>query len=88
MNMNEIPNDEFTDEELAQFKPIEQVLPAPLLNSLVAHQAQMSGKRGKQKKPIKTMISIRLSADVVEKFRATGKGWQTRIDEILRQHIA
>ena len=29
----------------------------------------------------KKHVSIRLDADVVEKFRATGPGWQTRINE-------
>ena len=31
----------------------------------------------------KERITIRLSPDVVEKFRATGPGWQTRIDAAL-----
>jgi len=32
----------------------------------------------------KERISIRLSREVVRGFRATGRGWQTRIDEALR----
>jgi uncharacterized protein (DUF4415 family) len=35
----------------------------------------------------KKSISIRLSSDIVEYFRATGKGWQTRIDEALREYV-
>ncbi len=38
----------------------------------------------------KERITIRLSRDVVAQFRATGSGWQTRIDaalkDWLRQH--
>jgi uncharacterized protein (DUF4415 family) len=30
-------------------------------------------------------ISLRLDPDVIEKFRATGKGWQGRINEVLKQ---
>ncbi|WP_448218526.1 BrnA antitoxin family protein [Endozoicomonas sp. 2B-B] len=35
----------------------------------------------------KERISIRLSPEVVEFFRATGKGWQTRMDEALREYV-
>ncbi|MDR2244968.1 MAG: BrnA antitoxin family protein [Burkholderiales bacterium] len=36
----------------------------------------------------KERITIRLSRDVVTQFRATGDGWQTRMDAALRQFIA
>ena len=36
----------------------------------------------------KERITIRLSADVVEYFRSTGKGWQTRMDEALKEYVA
>ena len=36
----------------------------------------------------KERITIRLSQDVVTQFRATGVGWQTRMDAALRQYIA
>ena len=35
----------------------------------------------------KRPVSLRLDSDVVERFRATGPGWQTRINEILREHL-
>jgi len=35
----------------------------------------------------KRLVSIRLDPDVVERFRATGPGWQSRINEVLRQHL-
>jgi uncharacterized protein (DUF4415 family) len=35
----------------------------------------------------KERITIRLSRDVVTQFRATGAGWQTRMDSALRQFI-
>lgn len=35
----------------------------------------------------KERITIRLSRDVVERFRATGSGWQTRMDDALREWI-
>lgn len=35
----------------------------------------------------KDRVTIRLSQEVTEYFRATGKGWQTRIDEILIDYV-
>lgn len=36
----------------------------------------------------KDRITIRLSNEVTEYFRATGKGWQSSIDEVLREYVA
>lgn len=36
----------------------------------------------------KERITIRLSHDVVTQFRASGTGWQTRIDAALREYLA
>ncbi len=36
----------------------------------------------------KESITIRLDKDVIEWFRARGDGYQTRINEALRRHIA
>lgn len=43
--------------------------------------------RGLQKAPTKKPVAIRLSPDVVEYFKATGKGWQARIDAALRTYL-
>ncbi len=45
------------------------------------------GKRGPQKSPTKTLVSLRLSPEVIEHFKATGPGWQTRIDSTLLESI-
>lgn len=45
------------------------------------------GKRGPQKAPTKKLVSLRLSPEVVDHFKATGPGWQTRIDSTLRDAI-
>jgi uncharacterized protein (DUF4415 family) len=36
----------------------------------------------------KVRVGIRLLADVMAHFKASGNGWQTRIDAALRQFIA
>lgn len=48
------------------------------------------GKRGRPKKPSKARaktISLRLDPKLNAYFRATGKGWQTRINKILAEWI-
>jgi uncharacterized protein (DUF4415 family) len=61
------------------FRPANEVLPPSLLMKL--------GIRGPQKLPTKERITIRLSPDVVQTFRATGEGWQTRVDTALRDWL-
>lgn len=43
--------------------------------------------RGPQKAPVKVSTTIRLSPDVMAAFKATGSGWQTRIDNALRDWL-
>jgi uncharacterized protein (DUF4415 family) len=52
-------------------------------------QGLLKANRGRPKidRPKKT-ISIRLSNDTLEYFKSTGKGWQTRIDDILTKYAA
>ena len=44
-------------------------------------------RRGKQKAPTKEQLTIRLDADLVAHFRGTGRGWQTRINKLLRKAV-
>jgi uncharacterized protein (DUF4415 family) len=36
----------------------------------------------------KKLVSLRLDPDVIERFRATGRGWQSRINAVLREYLA
>ncbi|MDP8568539.1 BrnA antitoxin family protein [Methylophilus aquaticus] len=47
--------------------------------------AQFKKMRGRPIGSRKTLVHIRLDNDVVEKFKATGSGWQTRINEALKK---
>jgi uncharacterized protein (DUF4415 family) len=33
------------------------------------------------------MVSLRMDIDVLEGLRSTGKGWQTRINSIMREWL-
>jgi uncharacterized protein (DUF4415 family) len=37
---------------------------------------------------LKQIVTIRLDTDMLEWFRGAGPGYQTRINQILRQHMA
>jgi len=70
---------ELTAADMRRFRPANEALPATLL-------AKLQG-RGPQKAPTKERITIRLSADVVQRFRDTGDGWQTRVDAALKDWL-
>jgi uncharacterized protein (DUF4415 family) len=70
---------ELSAEDLKRFRPAQEVLPSSLQRKL--------GVRGPQRSPTKERITIRLSQEVVQRFRATGEGWQTRVDAALREWL-
>jgi uncharacterized protein (DUF4415 family) len=39
-------------------------------------------------RPIKKSISLRLDADMLEWFKRKGRGYQTAINRVLREHFA
>ena len=43
--------------------------------------------RGKYYKPIKTSTTVRIDSDVLAWLRAQGKGYQSRINAILRRKM-
>jgi uncharacterized protein (DUF4415 family) len=63
--------------EILQMRSAAEVLP-----ELVA--AYRRG-RGRQKSPTKIPIKLRLDRDLIAIYRATGRGWQTRINSDLRK---
>ena len=46
------------------------------------------GDRGAQINPTKQLVSVRYSPEVLEFFRASGAGWQSRMDEALKEWVA
>ena len=80
---DEIP--ELTAEDFAAMRPASEMLP----KIFGAKRAQeMLKPRGRPRaEKTKEHINIRLSPDVVQHFRSSGDGWQSRIDAALRQFI-
>lgn len=67
---------EFTEAEMAKAKPFAEIFPE------LAASAKRT--RGKQRAPTKQLVSLRLDRAVIEAFKASGPGWQRRINEALK----
>lgn len=88
--MNKRPDPERVDAENPEWsdKDFKRAVPfTGLSESLQAKLRLNRGGRGPQKTPTKERITIRLSPDVVESFRATGSGWQARVDAALKNWL-
>ena len=72
---------ELTATDLRHFKPVAQAMSPELLKVMGIKP------RGLQKAPTKQATTIRLSPDVMTAFKATGTGWQTRIDAALKDWL-
>ena len=67
-----------TPEELTQAKPFAEVFP-DLMESI---------RRARGRPPVahpRKQVSLRLDPAIIDKFKAGGKGWQSRINEALRK---
>jgi uncharacterized protein (DUF4415 family) len=76
-------NPEWTEEDFARAQFVEDL--APDLQDAVFAAFPKTKRRGTQKAPKKVAVSIRLSREVIDHFKAGGPGWQARIDEALRK---
>ena len=70
-------NPEWTKKDFAKARPFAEALP-----ELAASTRK---GRGPNKAPTKKLVSIRLSGQVLEAYKAKGRNWQSRIDEDLRR---
>lgn len=68
---------EATDEQLAQAKPFSEAFP-DLAASIKRGRGRPKGETAK------AHVSLRLDADVLAAFKATGTGWQSRINAALK----
>lgn len=73
-------NPEWTDADFAQARPAADVLPPAVL-------AAFPRTRGPQKAPTKTQVTLRVESTTLARIRATGRGWQTRINDILTREF-
>ena len=72
-------NPEWTAEDFAKARPFVEVFPE------LAEKIRRA--RGPQKAPTKALVSLRIDKDILERFKADGPGWQSRINDALRKAI-
>lgn len=76
---------ELSDEELVNLRPVRDgALSEFIAPDLLAALRKGKG-RGKQKTPTKIALSIRLSPDIIDHYKARGRGWQSLIEQDLRK---
>ena len=77
---------EATDAWFRKARPAKEML-QDLVGAELATQ-MLKPKRGRPPLPQpKEHVNIRLDADVVQSFRQTGAGWQTRLNNALREWL-
>jgi uncharacterized protein (DUF4415 family) len=69
----------------AKADPDAQPLTAEQLNAMVPMQRLRGRPKSEHKKQL---VSIRYSSEVLTYFRATGEGWQARMDHVLKEYVA
>ena len=78
-------NPEWTTAMLAEGPPAREVRPK-IFGARTA--AAMLKPRGRPKSPnSKVAISLRLSPDTLARWKAMGRGWQTRMAKVLRESL-
>jgi len=73
---------ELTAADMALFRSAHEMLPESLQATLGIR------RRGAQRTPIKKPTTIRLDSDVLDALRRMGRGWQTRVNALLREAVA
>lgn len=60
----------------------------PLSSKQLKEMVPMRALRGRPKSAnAKQLVSVRYSPEVLAYFKATGEGWQSRMDGVLRQYV-
>jgi uncharacterized protein (DUF4415 family) len=82
--MNKRPNPELIDEDNPEWTGGDFKRAVPFSGLPVSLQRKL---RGPQRAPTKQRVTIRLSPDVVDRFKDSGPGWQTRMDAALQDWL-
>ena len=78
-------NPEWNKQDMIRARPASEVLPE--LFEVEAAKAMLKPRGRPPAEVVKDRITIRLSPDVTAAFRASGDGWQTRIDAALKDWL-
>lgn len=71
---------ELTKADIARMRPATEVVPEIV-------EAWRRSRGRPRKAATKQQITLRLSPEVLAFFRKQGRGWQTRVDEVLSRYV-
>ena len=74
-------NPEWTEADFARARPLSDF---PELAAAFANTGKPRGRPKGSTTSAKSLVSLRLDNDILDRFRATGPGWQSRINAALR----
>jgi uncharacterized protein (DUF4415 family) len=77
-------NPPITDAEFKRMKPAREALPALVGDKVAGELLKRRGRRPLPADERKVPTTLRLDPDVLDAFKATGDGWQTRANDALR----
>jgi uncharacterized protein (DUF4415 family) len=61
----------------------------PLTPAQLKAMVPLKSLRGRPKsEKTKQLVSVRYSREVIEYFKSTGDGWQSRMDDVLLKYVA
>ena len=81
------PGTPLTEKQLAQLKALES---RPIDTSDLPElppEAWKNAVRGRFYRPVKKAVSLRLDADVLAWLKKDGEGYQTRVNQMLRERM-
>ncbi len=72
---DEVESPPLTDDILSSMRPVSEVHP------------DIPARVTFRKSPSKQSTTIRLDVEVLDFFKSQGKGWQTKINDVLHQYV-
>ena len=85
--MSKKPSPEKFDKDNPAWSEADFARAVPMAGLPALLQTKLRRVRGPNKAPTKERITIRLSPDVLQSFRDSGEGWQSRIDLALKDWL-
>jgi uncharacterized protein (DUF4415 family) len=79
-------NPEVTAEAFAKARPAAEMLPR-FIGAKATDELVRRGRGRPAKEVKKVSQNLRLDPDVLQAYKASGSGWQTRINQLLREHM-
>ena len=77
---NDVENPQWTKDDFARARPAGEVHPSHVVAALTK-RGRPVGSRSSNKQ----QVTLRLDRDTLERFKATGPGWQSRMNQALRE---